>query len=67
PAVDQRADHRSQDDLGQHSVLRYLPGQACGRWEPSQLRPGQKLQVPEPLFRKLDESLVSEERGRLGT
>jgi methionyl-tRNA synthetase len=54
------------DDLGVHTVLRYLPGQSCGRWEPSQLQQGQVLQKPEPLFRKLDDSLVAEERARLG-
>jgi methionyl-tRNA synthetase len=55
-----------QDTLGEHTVLRYLPGEASGKWEPSQLLPGQKLGQPEPLFRKLDDSLVEEERARLG-
>jgi methionyl-tRNA synthetase len=56
-----------RDDLGEHTVLRYLPGDACGKWQPSQLQPGQALEKPEPLFRKLDESLVAEERARLGS
>jgi methionyl-tRNA synthetase len=55
-----------QDALGEHVVLRYVPGEASGRWEPSQLPPGQALGQPEPLFRKLDDSLVDEERARLG-
>ncbi len=55
-----------EDDLGQHEVLRYLPDKATGRWEPSQLPEGQPLQKPTPLFRKLDESVVAEERARLG-
>jgi len=55
-----------QDSLGEHSVLRYHPGDAAGRWEPSQLAPGQTLQQPQPLFKKLDPSIVDEERGRLG-
>ena len=55
-----------QDDLGEHTVLRYLPDQASGKWEPSQLQPGQVLNKPEPLFRKLDDSIVAEERARLG-
>lgn len=55
-----------QDSLGEHKVLRYLPGKAAGRWEPSQLPAGQILRQPAPLFRKLDESIVAEERARLG-
>lgn len=49
-----------------HAVLTYAPGAASGRWQPSQLPPGQPLQRPEPLFRKLDDSIVEEERARLG-
>ena len=55
------------DDLGEHQVLRYRPGRASGRWEPSQLPPDQALRQPAPLFRKLDESIVAEERARLGS
>lgn len=55
-----------RDGLGEHAVLRYRPGQASGRWQPSQLPPGQALQPPAPLFRKLEESVVEEERARLG-
>jgi len=55
-----------EDDLGQHEVLRYLPETATGRWEPSELPPGQTIQKPQPLFRKLDKSIVAEERARLG-
>lgn len=54
------------DDLGEHSVLRYLPEGASGRWEPSRLQPGQAFQKPKPLFRKLDASIVEAERARLG-
>ena len=55
-----------EDNLGEHLVLRYRPAEAAGRWEPSQLPAGQALQQPAPLFRKLDESIVEEERARLG-
>jgi methionyl-tRNA synthetase len=55
-----------QDNLGEHDVLRYRPDEASGHWEPSQLPPGQALERPAPLFRKLDESIVAEERARLG-
>lgn len=54
------------DALGQHQVLRYRNGNASGHWEPSQLKPGQQLNQPAPLFRKLDESIAGEERARLG-
>ncbi len=54
------------DSLGTHTVLRYQAGEASGRWEPSLLPPGQRLQEPQPLFRKLDPSIVEEERARLG-
>jgi len=53
------------DSLGNHAVLRYLPENASGRWEPSQLSPGHQFHKPEPLFRKLDVSIVDEERTRL--
>jgi len=54
------------DNLGDHTVLRYFPEKAMGRWEPSQLPAGQVLLQPAPLYRKLDESIVMEERARLG-
>jgi len=55
-----------QDGQGEHDVLRYDDSMASGRWEPSQLPPGQIIEKPAPLFRKLDESIVVEERSRLG-
>ncbi len=54
------------DSLGEHMTLRYRLGDASGRWEPSQLPPGQKLRKPEQLFKKLDAEIVEKERGRLG-
>jgi methionyl-tRNA synthetase len=54
------------DNLGEHEVLRYLPDKATGRWEPSTLKPGIQLHQPGPLFKKLDASIVEEERSRLG-
>ena len=56
-----------QDALGEHLVLRYRAGNASGRWEPGRLQPGQPLETPEPLFRKLDEGIAEEERARLGS
>jgi methionyl-tRNA synthetase len=54
------------DSLGAHKVLRYRQGNASGRWESSQLSPGQALVQPAPLFQKLDEGIVAFERSRLG-
>ncbi len=66
PLFGEQVTETVQDSLGEHTVLRYVPGQASGRWEPSQLSPGQPIQKPKPLFRKLDPSIVEEERARLG-
>ncbi len=57
-----------KDSLGAHNVLRYQgapDGIATIRWKPSELAPGQKLNQPGPLFKKLDESVAEEERARL--
>jgi methionyl-tRNA synthetase len=56
------------DSLGTHKVLRYRAAQIpnVSRWKPSELQPGAKLNPPAPLFKKLDESVIEEERARLG-
>jgi methionyl-tRNA synthetase len=66
PIFGEQAVQDRTDQLGSHLVLRYLPGNASGTWEPSQISPGQKLQEPGPLYRKLDDSVVEEEITRLG-
>jgi methionyl-tRNA synthetase len=54
-----------KDSLGTHRGLKY-----CGvdgmQWKPSDLKPQQKLNQPGPLFKKLDKSVVEDERARLG-
>jgi methionyl-tRNA synthetase len=56
-----------QDALGEHAVLRYRSGETGGlAWQPSGLHPGARLNQPGPLFRKLEEAIVEEERARLG-
>jgi methionyl-tRNA synthetase len=55
-----------EDNLGDHTVLRYAPEQGSGRWQASQLSGGETFQKPKPLFPKLEPSLVEEERARLG-
>jgi len=54
-----------QDSLGTHTGLRYR-GVEGVQWKPSDLKPGQKLNQPGPLFKKLEESVIEEERARLG-
>ena len=54
-----------KDSLGEHKVLRYR-GVEPLQWKPSELKPGTKLNQPGPLFKKLEESVVEEERARLG-
>ena len=55
-----------KDALGEHNVLRYEPLEATGRWQPSQIEAGRILQQPQPLFKKLDMSIIEAERSRLG-
>ncbi len=58
-----------EDSLGTHNVLRYREVSRTDSptsWKRSQLEPNQKLREPSPLFKKLDESIVEEERARLG-
>lgn len=66
PLFGEQAVETINDLLGEHTVLRYLPERASGHWEPSQLQPGQRFQKPAPLFKKLDISIVEEERARMG-
>ncbi|MCF6277406.1 MAG: methionine--tRNA ligase [Anaerolineales bacterium] len=54
-----------EDNLGTHTALRY-EGTEGLQWKPSELKPGTAFNKPEPLFRKLDKSVVEEERARLG-
>jgi methionyl-tRNA synthetase len=49
-----------------HEALCYDGSKATGEWKASELPPGQALRQPHPLFEKLDESVVEEERVRLG-
>jgi methionyl-tRNA synthetase len=49
-----------------HEALVYDPSRATGQWQPSKLKPNQRLKQPQPLFPKLDEELIEEERTRLG-
>jgi methionyl-tRNA synthetase len=60
------------DALGVHNVIRYRPPVLSAtnaieaQWKPSKLKPNQATRQPGPLFKKLDESIIEEERARLG-
>jgi methionyl-tRNA synthetase len=59
------------DALGSHTVLLYEPGESLSSegedlWQPSELSPGKVFNQPAPLFKKLEESIITEERERLG-
>ncbi len=59
------------DELSTHRVMLYEPGEsltAMGEdvWKPVELTPGKPFSKPSPLFKKLDASIVDEERARLG-
>jgi methionyl-tRNA synthetase len=56
-----------EDELGVHNVIRYRPvATNAPKWHRSRLAPNQALRQPRPLFKKLDESIIEEERARLG-
>src|SRR6266545_2205745 len=56
----------AEEDGSTHRVLTGDYDTWIGRWAPSALPVGQKLQQPAPLFKKLDESVVADELARLG-
>jgi methionyl-tRNA synthetase len=61
-----------EDDLSTHTVMLYDPADsltAAGEdlWEPLELEPGKPFNKPTPLFKKLDASIVEDERERLGS
>ena len=60
-----------EDDLSTHTVMLYDPADSLTAakddlWHPTELAPGKPFKKPQPLFQKLDASIVEEERARLG-
>ena len=49
-----------------HLALTFDPQSLTARWKPSELPAGQALQEPQPLFVKLEPSIVQEELARMG-
>jgi methionyl-tRNA synthetase len=56
-----------QEPNRSHEALIYEPSRGSGRWQASELQPGQKLRRPAPLFAKLDSEIIEQERARLGS
>ncbi len=55
-----------QEQTRAHKGLVYEDNGAVGRWEKSDLQPGQRLREPAALFTKLDPEIVEQERAYLG-
>jgi methionyl-tRNA synthetase len=58
-----------KDSLGTHNVIRYRDVPQTDKqtqWQSSKLEPNKLLRQPTPLFKKLEESVIEEERARLG-
>ncbi|HKZ54308.1 MAG TPA: methionine--tRNA ligase [Anaerolineales bacterium] len=55
-----------QEKERSHEALTYDNSRASGKWQPALLQPGQGLQRPEPLYKKLEPEMVEAERSRLG-
>ena len=54
------------EETRSHEALVYDGTTASGRWQISQLQPGQALRQPSALFTKLDPEIVEQERSYLG-
>ncbi len=55
-----------QEASRSHDALVYDPSPATGHWTASTLEAGREFRRPKPLFKKLDDSIVEQERSRLG-
>ena len=63
---EQRIETFQESERAHEALTYHTDGRVVGRWEPSRLPAGQALRDPQPLFRKLEPSLIDEERARLG-
>ncbi|MDH5752674.1 MAG: methionine--tRNA ligase [Deltaproteobacteria bacterium] len=62
-----RFDEHQEKNGDSHRVLTGDYHKRVGTWRPTALPPGQALQDPQPLFKKLDDSVVTEELARMET
>ncbi len=58
--------HEYTETTRTHAALTYDYSGVTARWKPSQLPVSQPLGPVAPLFEKLDEKVVEEERSKLG-
>ncbi len=65
PLFGEQYQEKVVDGLGEHEVLKYR-GIDGVQWKPGDLKPGTLLRQPAALFKKLEDTLVEEERSRLG-
>ena len=66
PLFGKQVVEKIKDQLGEHITLQYRSDNASAKWEATYLEPGRTLQMPGPLFRKLDVKIIEEERSKLG-
>jgi len=66
PLFGEQYTQKVNDALGEHTALLYDPAKAAGFWQPSKLTAGDHFREPQPLFKKLDESIIEAERSKLG-
>ena len=66
PLFGEQYTQKINDTLGDHTALLYDPAKATGIWQPSKLAAGDPFREPQPLFKKLDESIIEAERSKLG-
>jgi methionyl-tRNA synthetase len=60
-----RIDEVDEDGGPSYPVITGEYGDDAARWESRPVTPGTPLSTPQPLFTKLDPSIVDEELGRL--
>jgi methionyl-tRNA synthetase len=63
---EQRIESYQESGRAHEGLIYQVDTHVVGCWEPSRLPVGQKLREPQPLFRKLEPTLIDEERARLG-
>ncbi|MCH7480376.1 MAG: hypothetical protein IIC79_03170, partial [Chloroflexi bacterium] len=66
PLFGEQFTESQNDNLGEHTVLRYNADKASGAWQVSALKGGEAIEQPEPLYKKLEPSVADEERARMG-
>lgn len=55
-----------QEEHKSHQGMTYDGSAAIGTWSRSEIPSGRQLPTPQPLFKKLDDSIIEDELGRLG-